>query len=69
MQRITNANKLAICINGKKFIKNSINIKKRNKYFDEKTVKSLLKSEEDIEKGRTRNATEVMNEFKKRYRF
>ena len=69
MQRITNANKLAICINGKKFIKNSINIKKRNKYFDEKTVKSQLKSEEDIEKGRTRNATEVMNEFKKRYRF
>ena len=29
--------------------------------------KSLLKSEEDIEKGRTRDAKEVFEEWKKRY--
>ena len=29
----------------------------RNNIFDNETVKKLLKSEEDIEKGRTRKAT------------
>ena len=37
----------------------------RNSIFDEETVKSLLKSEEDIEKGRTRNALEVITELLK----
>lgn len=41
----------------------------RNNIFDEETVKSLMKSEEDIEKGRTRKATEVIKEFKEKYRF
>ena len=34
-----------------------------------KTVKQLLKSEEDIEKGRTRKATEVIRELKEKYGF
>lgn len=41
----------------------------RNNIFDEETVKSLLKSEEDIEKGKTRKATEVIKEFKEKYGF
>ena len=31
----------------------------RNNIFDNETVKKLLKSEEDIEKGRTKKATAV----------
>lgn len=41
----------------------------RNNIFDKKTVKKLLKSEEDIEKGRTRNATEVIKELREKYGF
>ena len=32
----------------------------RNNIFDNETVKKLLKSEEDIEKGRTKKVAEVM---------
>lgn len=35
--------------------------------FDEETVNSLLKSEEDIEKGRTRNAAQFIKEFEEKY--
>ena len=35
--------------------------------FDDVTVKKLLKSEKDIEKGRTKKATEVISELKKKY--
>ncbi len=35
----------------------------RNNIFDRETVKKLLKSEEDIEKGRTKKATEVGKVF------
>ena len=41
----------------------------RNNIFDSETVKKLLKSEEDIEKGRTRKATEVIKELRKQYLF
>lgn len=41
----------------------------RNNIFDDKTVRCLLKSEEDIEKGRTRKATEVIKELRTKYGF
>ncbi len=41
----------------------------RNNIFDNETVKKLLKSEEDIEKGRTRKATEVIKELREKYGF
>ena len=41
----------------------------RKNILDKETVKSLLKSEEDIEKGRTRKAKDVINEFKEKYGF
>lgn len=39
----------------------------KNNIFDEETINCLLKSEEDIEKGRTRKATEVIKEFEEKY--
>lgn len=41
----------------------------KNNIFDNDTVKKLLKSEEDIEKGRTRKATEVIKELRTKYGF
>ncbi len=41
----------------------------RNNIFDNETVNKLLKSEEDIEKGRTRKATEVIKELRSKYGF
>lgn len=41
----------------------------KNYIFDDKTVKKLLKSEEDIEQGRTRKATEVIRELREKYGF
>ena len=41
----------------------------RNNILDNETVKKLLKSEEDIEKGRTRKATEVIKELRAKYGF
>lgn len=41
----------------------------KKEIFDNKTIKSLVKSEEDIENGRTRKATEVIKEFEKKYGF
>ena len=41
----------------------------RNNIFDKETVNKLLKSEEDIEKGRTRKAAEVIKEFREKYGF
>lgn len=46
------------------------NIKNNKKeIFDEDTVNKLLKSEDDIENGRVRDAKEVMEEFRIRFRF
>lgn len=41
----------------------------RNNILDDDTVKKLLKSEDDIKNGRTRNAKEVIKEFREKYRF
>ena len=38
-------------------------------FFDKETVNKLLKSEEDIEKGRTKKATEVIKELRRKYGF
>ena len=48
----------------------SMNIEKYKKEtFDIKTINSLLKSEKDIEEDRTRDATEVIEEFREKYGF
>lgn len=41
----------------------------RKNIFDEETVKSLIKSEEDIENGRTKKAATVIKEFEEKYGF
>lgn len=41
----------------------------RRNILNEETVKKLLKSEEDIEKGRTRKATDVVKELRTKYGF
>lgn len=41
----------------------------KNNIFDNETVKKLLKSEDDIENGKTRKASEVIEEFKAKYGF
>ena len=41
----------------------------KNEIFDEDTVNKLLKSEDDIENGRVRDAKEVMEEFRIRFGF
>ena len=38
-------------------------------FFDKETVNKLLKSEEDIEKGRTKKASEVLEELREKYGF
>lgn len=55
----------AINKNGKMIIKKN----HTENIFDNETVKRLLKSEEDIEKGRTRKATEVIKELREKYGF
>ncbi len=41
----------------------------RNSILNNETVKKLLKSEEDIEKGKTKKATEVIKELREKYGF
>ncbi len=41
----------------------------RNNILDNETEEKLLKSEDDIEKGRTRKATEVIKELRTKYGF
>ena len=79
MQQVTSLKEIETCINqnGEMVIgKNSRNNvivmsmeEYRNNIFDKETVNKLLKSEEDIEKGRTRKATEVIKEFREKYGF
>lgn len=38
-------------------------------FFDKETVNKLLRSEEDIEKGRTKKASEVLEELREKYGF
>lgn len=79
MQQVTNIKDIetAISQNGEMIIykdsKNNVVLMSieeyRNNIFDRETIESLLKSEEDIENGRTRKATEVIKEFKEKYGF
>lgn len=79
MQRVTSLQELETAINqnGEMVIgknkKNNVIIMSmeeyRNNIFDNETVKKLLKSEEDIEKGRTKKATEVIKELRAKYGF
>ena len=41
----------------------------KNNIFDQETIERLLKSEKDIENGRTHNALEVIKEFEEKYGF
>ncbi|MCI8396315.1 MAG: hypothetical protein HFJ52_01105 [Clostridia bacterium] len=41
----------------------------RKRNLDKKIEKHLLKSEEDIKMGKTRNAREVFKEFEEKYGF
>ena len=36
-------------------------------YFDKETINCLLKSEDDIENGRTRKMADVVKEFEEKY--
>ena len=61
MQQLeTTINKNDVIISMKKY---------KNNILDDETVNKLLKSEEDIENGRTRNATEVIQELRTKYGF
>ena len=41
----------------------------KDNIFDKETVNKLLKSEEDIEKGKTRKAEDVVKEFREKFGF
>lgn len=41
----------------------------KNNIFDKETINSLLKSEDDIENGRTRKGIEVVKELREKYGF
>lgn len=79
MQQVTSLQQIETCINqnGEMVIgknnKNNVVVMSMEEYknniFDNETVKKLLKSEEDIEKGRTRKATEVIKELRTKYGF
>ena len=56
---LTNKNKVTIT-NGEEY---------KNVIFDNETVKKLLKSEEDIENGKTRKAVDVIKELRLKYGF
>lgn len=65
MRQVTSLKELETFINQNE----EVVVRKNNKnnIFDDNTVKKLLKSEEDIEKGRTRKATEVIKELRAKY--
>lgn len=79
MQQVTSLQEIGTDIsqNGKMIIgKNSKNKvivmsmeEYKNNIFNNEMVKKLLKSEEDIEKGRTKKATEVIKELRTKYGF
>ena len=66
MQQVRKINSIRKSIN---FNTNLFSKIKRNNIFDNETIESLLKSEDDIEQGRTRKASEVIKEFKEKYGF
>lgn len=68
MNQTTNVKQLDTRINENEVM--AINIEENtDNIFDEETVKSLLRSEEDIEKGRTRKAADVIKELEEKYGF
>lgn len=77
MERLTNIRTIGLSnLNCEKvFLKRKGQSKKesRDEYtdeiFDEETVEKLLKSEADIEAGRTRMAEDVLNELRERFGF
>lgn len=79
MQQVTSLKEIEAYINqnGEMIIgknkKNKVVVMSLDEYksniLDNETIKKLLKSEEDIEKGRTRNAIEVIKEFREKYGF
>ncbi len=79
MQQIKNLHEIETIINqnGEMVIsknnKNNVVVMSMEEYrdniFDKETVYKLLKSEEDIEKGRTRKATDVVKEFREKFGF
>jgi len=64
MQKVTSVQRIKKVIN-----QNGEMITNPNNIFDNETVKKLLKSEKDIEKGKTRKATEVIQELRLKYGF
>ena len=79
MQQVRNIKEIETALNenGEMVIgknnKNNVIVMSMEEYkdniFNEETVKGLIKSEEDIEKRRTRKGTEVIEEFKGKYGF
>ena len=79
MQQIKNLHEIETIINqnGEMVIsknnKNNVVVMSMEEYrdniFDKETVYKLLKSEEDIEKGRTRKAEDVVKEFREKFGF
>lgn len=79
MEQITNFQELQTAINqGNETVVNKNNAnnsniismeKYRNISLDDETIKCLLKSEQDIEEGRTRKATDVIKELRAKYGF
>lgn len=79
MQQIKNLQEIETIINqnGEMVIsknnKNNVVVMSMEEYrdniFDKETVNKLLKSEEDIEKGKTRKATDVVKEFREKFGF
>lgn len=64
MQKVTSVQRIEKVIN-----QNGEMVTNPNNIFDNETVKKLLKSEKDIEKGKTRKATEVIQELRLKYGF
>lgn len=79
MQQIKNLHEIETIINqnGEMVIsknnKNNVVVMSMEEYkdniFDKETVNKLLKSEEDIEKGKTRKAEDVVKEFREKFGF
>lgn len=76
MQQITNLQGIETVINQNGEMVNDknnvtvINMEEyQNNIFDNETVKKLLKSEDEIEKDKTREATEVIKELRLKYGF
>lgn len=66
MKQITNLQEIEVNEKDEILIDEKISNDYEKETLSEETIKCLLKSEEDIEKGRTRNAREVFKEWKEK---